>query len=177
MAGLLPLLSAQQAHEWINQKEAILIDVRSLTSYKALHIANSLHATHGDMIPELIISNPTERVILLCQHGDHAAQITSALQQKSIPALESVLFYVLDGGLNAWRNAHLPVVRDTDIAMPIDRQVQIAVGIILLVAGLFSWLFSVDYRDFGHWIGAFDQWRHGLVRLSTACSVIAVEPS
>jgi rhodanese-related sulfurtransferase len=142
MTGLMPLLSPQQANEWISQKEAILIDVRSLTAYKALHIPNSLHAPHTDAIADLIIANPTERVILLCQNGTQAAQITSLLQQKPIPALDSILFYVLDGGLNGWRNAHLPVMRDTDIAMPIDRQMHIAVGIVLIMAGLFSWMFS-----------------------------------
>jgi rhodanese-related sulfurtransferase len=142
MAGLLPLLSAQQAQEWLTQKEAILIDVRSLTAFKALHISQSLHAAHPDAIPDLITENPTERVILLCQNQDQATQITHDLQQKKSAAVESILFYVLDGGLNAWRNAHLPVTRDTDMAMPIDRQMHIMVGLLLCVAALFGWLFS-----------------------------------
>lgn len=142
MSGLLPLLSAQQAHEWLMQKEAILIDMRSLTAFKALHIPHSLHAAHADAIVDLVTAQPTERVILLCAHQGQATDIMSHLHKKSAPALESILFYVLDGGLNGWRNAQLPVARDGGLVMSIERQIYTLVGVLLCMAALFSWLFS-----------------------------------
>lgn len=144
LTGPLPLLSAHQAHEWLTQHEAILIDVRHPTAHQALHIANTLHVPDPDQIPQIITENPTERVILLCQNGNHAKQISAALLLQQNEAMEGVLFYILDGGMNGWRNANLPVVRDSDSAtgLALERQVQITLGVALLVCILFSWMFS-----------------------------------
>lgn len=141
-AGLLPLLSPQQAKEWLDQREAIIIDVRNLTSYKALHIPNSLHVPDSTKIAQSVTEHPTERVILVCQNGGQATQISHMLLMQPTPETAGILFYVLDNGLNGWRNADLPVVRDMDLGMPIDRQVQITLGLALLVSLIFGWLFS-----------------------------------
>jgi rhodanese-related sulfurtransferase len=141
MADLLPLLSAQQTHEWLDHHEAILIDVRGDNAYKALHVPHSLHASDVEHIAALIAAHPTERVILLCQNGNQSTQISQSLQQQAAD-YAGILFYILDGGLNAWRNAGLPVIRDSGAFLPIEQQVEIGLGSVILLGILFSWLFS-----------------------------------
>lgn len=141
MNGLLPLLSAQQTREWLDHHEAILIDVRGDNAYKALHVPHSLHASDAEQITALIATHPTERVILLCQNGNQSAQFSALLQQQAAD-YEGILFYILDGGLNAWRNAGLPVIRDSGAFLPIEQQVEIGLGCAILLGILFSWLFS-----------------------------------
>ena len=58
---------------------------------------------------------------------------------------------VVDGGTQAWADAGLPVERGAHTVLPLDRQVQVAIGSIVLVSVLLSQLVNHVWI----WLSAF----------------------
>lgn len=94
------------AKNWLDQEEALLVDVREPIEYAASHIAGAalhpLQSVHASILP-----NTESKIIIYCQKGIrslHACQLLLAENQ----ALE---LYNLEGGIEAWQEAGLPVQR------------------------------------------------------------------
>jgi rhodanese-related sulfurtransferase len=104
--------------------ELRLLDVRTPGEYLTAHIRGAYNvpldtlAEHG---PE-IRTNVAEPIVLVCQSGQRARRAESALRVAGMPNL-----HVLDGGVNGWINAGLPVVRGA-ARLSLERQVRIAAG-------------------------------------------------
>lgn len=62
--------------------------------------------------------------------------------------------YLLEGGLDAWRRAGLPVVEDRRQPLEIMRQVQIAAGSLVLLGALLGWLVSPLWFGLSAFVGA-----------------------
>ncbi len=104
--------------------ELRLIDVRTPGEYEVLHIRGAYNvpldhlAEHATDL-RAAVSTP---VVLICQSGGRARQAEAALKRAGMPNL-----HVLDGGMNAWLAAGLPVVRGA-ARLSLERQVRIAAG-------------------------------------------------
>jgi len=101
-------LSTLQATQLINQKDAVIIDIRDQAEYARGHILNA------KSIPEKVF---TERraeleklksapIILSCDTGQRASAAAQKLRDMGLTDV-----HVLKGGLNAWREAGLPVTK------------------------------------------------------------------
>ena len=92
----------------INRQKACVIDVRSAEEFAAGHIAKAKNLM-GNQIPaglaglKLDKSNP---VILVCASGQSAAGLISKVKKAGFTEV-----YSLDGGLKAWNDAGLLLVR------------------------------------------------------------------
>ena len=62
--------------------------------------------------------------------------------------------YQLDGGLQAWKRAGLPVITDRKAPLPIMRQVQIAAGSLVLLGILLAVLASPWFMALSAFVGA-----------------------
>lgn len=98
-------IDATIAQAWLNNKDAILIDVREKDEYKAVSIPGSQLIP----LPELHIDkvkNPQgQKVIIHCQSGGRSAKACLMLKQQQ-PEVEC---FNLAGGIIAWREAGLPI--------------------------------------------------------------------
>lgn len=101
-------LSTLQATQMINQKDAVIIDVREQAEFARGHIANAksfpaklLEERRADL--EKLKAAP---VIVSCDTGMRAAAAADKLRSLGVPEV-----YVLAGGVNAWRDAGLPVAK------------------------------------------------------------------
>jgi rhodanese-related sulfurtransferase len=99
-------VSTLQATQMINHKDAVVIDIREQAEYSRGHIANAksfpvkvLDERRAEI--EKLKSHP---VIVSCDTGQRAGAAADKLR-----ALGLADVYVLTGGLNAWREAGLPV--------------------------------------------------------------------
>ena len=99
-------LSTLQATQLINQKDAVIIDIRDQAEYSRGHIANArsypvkvLEERRAEI--ERLKATP---VIVSCDTGQRAGAAAEKLRAFGLPEV-----YVLTGGLNAWRDAGLPV--------------------------------------------------------------------
>ena len=102
-----------------------LLDVRTPLEFESAHIEPALNVpleqldARVDEIPE------QADVVVVCRTGVRATVAAEALTRAGRRAR------VLDGGVNAWRRAKLPL-REGRRRLPVDRQVQLIVGLMVL---------------------------------------------
>ena len=122
-------LSPEDAQRRI-EDGATLIDIRSQKEFTDAHIPGAV------LLPAALID------------ADCTPQIKDGVRTKAAhPAIETAGFTdtaYIDGGLNAWRSAGLPVKAANRNApkLGIQRQVQITVGILLLISTALSFIIS-----------------------------------
>lgn len=108
----------------LSHPEIRLLDVRTAGEYETAHIRGAYNVPldrlgeHGDEIRATV----EEPVVLVCQSGQRARKAEAALQSAGMPNL-----HVLEGGVNGWLAAGLPVVRGAT-RISLERQVRIGAG-------------------------------------------------
>lgn len=102
-----PLVNTLEATLLINQKDAILIDMRDAADFAKGHILNARNVplSQIDAHAESIAKNKQKSLIVYCDTGRQAGSVTAKLRDLGYENAVS-----LSGGLAAWRQAGLPVV-------------------------------------------------------------------
>jgi rhodanese-related sulfurtransferase len=96
-------MNPQQAADLLRTGDAQLVDVREPYEHEAGHIAGSLHI-ELQRLPEEAASLDRERpVIFYCRSGSRSALAADAFAASGYDARN------LDGGLEAWVGAALPI--------------------------------------------------------------------
>ncbi len=124
----LPTITPHKARELIDQG-ALLVDIREADE----HAREKIGAAHHEPLSRLdkvAPGNPAPYVIFHCKSGNRTLTNASRLA-----CATDVDAYILEGGIEAWKKAGLPVVTDTRQPIEIMRQVQIAAGS-MVVAGV-----------------------------------------
>ena len=101
-------IDINNAEEWIEKNNPIIIDLRGNLAYKNGHIANAINIT--DIFFEDLVDNGTpfskeNTVLLVCSIGDKSKKFSSLLNKKGMNV------YGLENGMTAWRENSLPVKR------------------------------------------------------------------
>ena len=101
-----PWVSTLEATMLINQKDALVLDVREPGEFAQGHILNALNVPQtklGERIGEL--GKDTARpIVVYCALGGVAAQASHTLKKAGYAEV-----YPIRGGLNGWLSASLPV--------------------------------------------------------------------
>ncbi len=117
--------------------ECQVIDVREFSEFESERIANaklvplSIFEKHVDEIDH---SKP---VYIICRSGNRAKQAAEKLVIKGFTDI-----HVIDGGMAAWVNADLPIVRGNSNIWSLERQVRFTAGLFVLTGVLLSVLIS-----------------------------------
>jgi rhodanese-related sulfurtransferase len=109
-----------------------VLDVRTAGEYESQHIRGAYNVpleTLGEHGAE-IRAHVDEPIALVCQSGQRARKAEAALKESGLPNL-----HVLDGGMNAWGAAGLPVERAAE-RLTLERQVRVVAGALAAVGGL-----------------------------------------
>ena len=101
-------IDINNAEEWIEKNNPIIIDLRGNLAYKNGHIENAINIT--DIFFEDLVDNGTpfskeNSVLLVCSIGDKSKKFSSLLNKKGMNV------YSLENGMTAWRENSLPVKR------------------------------------------------------------------
>lgn len=102
-------VSTLEATLLINQKDAVLIDIRDAAEFGKGHILNarSVPLAQTDAQMEKLFKNKQKSLIVYCESGRQAPSVTAKLRRGGYENAVS-----LDGGLAAWRQAGLPVAAE-----------------------------------------------------------------
>lgn len=117
------------------QKGALLIDVREPDEHAREHIPGSRLAPLSRIEAQQLPS--AAPLVFLCRSG--ARTSANAGRLSAAAAGEA---YLLEGGLEAWKRAGLPVVVDRRRPLELMRQVQIAAGSLAFAGAVLG--FAVD---------------------------------
>ena len=133
------VVGAQELEELRQNDPAIrLLDVRTAGEFEAMHIYGAYNVpldTLGEHAEE-IRRNVADPVVLVCRSGSRAKKAEEALRGAGMPQL-----HLLDGGVNGWIAAGLPVQSGRK-RMSLERQVRIAAGALAGIGGLLALVVS-----------------------------------
>ncbi len=111
-------------------KQAFVVDVRTPVEFRATHLEESKLRPLVSLDPATVEAEAEGRpIVVICQSG---ARSRVAVQRLEAAGLEDV--GVLEGGIEAWERAGLPVIRGVG-AVSLERQVRIGAGA-LVVTGV-----------------------------------------
>ena len=131
----------------LERNEAIVVDVREPGEFAREHIDGARSFPLSAFDPSRLPRD--RRIVLCCQSG---ARSSRALAQLEAAGLTNVAH--LDGGLAAWKAAHLPVSVDMSQPISIMRQVQITAGSLVLIGAILAALVSPWFILLSGFVGA-----------------------
>jgi rhodanese-related sulfurtransferase len=137
-------LSPADVKRGLDSGEYVLIDVREPDEHARERIPGSKLVPLSKFDPPLVAATarPGQRIVLHCRSGRRSADA-----QRLAASRPDVPFPVLSmaGGIEAWKQAGLPVERDTRAPrLSVMRQVQLVIGSGVLVGSALAWF--VDPR-------------------------------
>ncbi len=99
-------ISPQAAVGLINHSHAVVLDLRSTTAFKAGHIIKAINIPSKELSANKKLNKYLKKdILLVCEPKDNGTSLVNQLQQEGF---EKVKY--LDGGIQAWTAAELPIV-------------------------------------------------------------------
>jgi len=133
-----------------NLHGALLLDVRTPAEYEEAHIEGSvLHPLTGlDVDRVKSLAGSKGGCFVICRSGNRAKQ---AAEMLSSAGVESI--HILDGGMQAWESAGLPVTRGSK-TMSLERQVRIAAGALVFTGAALGYFVNPAWIGLSAFVGA-----------------------
>ena len=143
----LPHISPDKARELI-ARGAVLVDIREADEHARAHIAAARHEPLS-RLGQLDIDKDAVAVIFHCRTGHRTAGHADRLAQST-----GTEAFILDGGIDAWRRAGLPVVENRRQPIEMMRQVQIVAGSLVLTGAVLGTFVHPGFYGLSAFVGA-----------------------
>jgi rhodanese-related sulfurtransferase len=103
-----PSVSPAQLSSLVNRDDAVVLDLRDASDYRAGHIIDSVHMPFGKLSERIAeLERYRDRpVIVVCKMGHHSGAVAKTLREKGFARV-----YRLGGGMLEWQSSQLPTVR------------------------------------------------------------------
>lgn len=98
-----PSVSAQDAHESVSRREAVLLDVRERHEWKAGHAPGSRNVPLSKLHARVAELPADRRYIAVCRTGARSRSATAQLRSAGVDVVN------LKGGMNRWHREGLPL--------------------------------------------------------------------
>lgn len=107
-SGGVPNLTTTEAVNLINRNHALVLDVRGDAEFAGGHIVDAKHIPLDKLTERLneLAKHKDKPILVSCQRGMRSAKACEILRKAEFTQVHN-----LQGGLNAWLEAKLPVVR------------------------------------------------------------------
>jgi rhodanese-related sulfurtransferase len=145
----LKTISPQDAAALVRQG-AVLIDVRDADEHARERIPGARHHALGRIDEQTPVRQGDDILVFHCRSGAR----TAANAGRLAAAADACDAYILEGGLDAWKKAGLPVTLDRRQPIEIMRQVQIAAGSLILLGVLLGFFLAPGFYALAGFVGA-----------------------
>lgn len=129
-----------------------LIDVRSPAEYRECHSSFARNIPLDSLNPHAIIAarkGSTEAPLyIICNSGNRSQMACEKFDAMGYSQIVNV-----EGGIQAWQETGLPVVRGKKI-LSLERQVRISAGTLVLLGALLSWAIHPAFITIPAFVGA-----------------------
>ena len=149
MTATLNKLAPQDVAERLRTGKAVLVDIRDPDEFARNHIAGARSMPLSGWEQAHLAIDPAQDVIFTCRTGMRTGANCDRLAARVIGDA-----FVLDGGVDGWASAGLPVVTDAKAPMEIIRQVQITAGSLVLGGVLMGFAVSPVWFGLSGFVGA-----------------------
>lgn len=132
----LATISPQDAKRLLDEG-AVLVDIREADEHARERIPQARNVALSEMDKADLATSDARIVLFHCKSGmrtlGNADRLAAKVAEQSAERCEA---YVVDGGIDAWRKAGLPVIADKSQPLELMRQVQIVAGAMALLGTL-----------------------------------------
>lgn len=147
----LPTVTPREAQQLIESGAAVLVDIRELDEHRRERIPGARHVPLS-RLEEADLAAASGRVVIFhCRSG---ARTKGNGARLAVKAGENCEAFVVEGGLEAWRKAGLPVAVDRRQPIELQRQVQIGAGGMALGGTVLGLAFSPWFLAIPLFVGA-----------------------
>jgi rhodanese-related sulfurtransferase len=126
-----PEVEPQTLKRWLQAGEAVVVDVREAPHFAAQHLPGAHSRPLSTFDPDTLPKADGQRIVFQCEVGISSQTAGERALDQGILEV-----YNLRGGIQAWRQAGLPVEGSGKGPIPIVRQVHIVAGSFALVGTL-----------------------------------------
>jgi rhodanese-related sulfurtransferase len=130
--------------------EAIeLIDVRTPMEFQEIHVPFARNVPLDQLDPQALMKDRNGRPLyVICRSGNRGQKACEKIQAAGYHHVVNV-----EGGTLAWADCNLPVVRGKKV-ISLQRQVQITVGSLVLLASALAWFVHPAFIALSAFFGA-----------------------
>jgi rhodanese-related sulfurtransferase len=106
--GLLGQLGPQDLVQLINRESAVVVDIRNREAFQDGHIVGSVNILQAELEKDfnLLRKYKDRPIVIVCATGQKSGEIAAKLKKQNFERV-----HVLSGGINAWKNANMPLVK------------------------------------------------------------------
>lgn len=97
-------VNVEEAHQKLDSREAVMIDVRERDEWRAGHVKGARHIPLGDLGARLGEIPRDREVLLFCRSGNRSGRATQFLRAQGYSQARNV-----EGGIIAWTGRGFPV--------------------------------------------------------------------
>jgi rhodanese-related sulfurtransferase len=135
---------------WLENDEAIVIDVREPAEHSAERIKKATLIPLGTINKNKLPETHGKKIVVHCRSGKRSASACMKLLGED-PSLD---IYNLDGGISAWGAAGYEVASSGGFTLPLERQVKLGAGIMILTFSTLGYLYSPAWFFATGFVGA-----------------------
>lgn len=143
-------INATTAKALLDRGDAVLIDVREPDEHARERIEGARLAPLSRFDPVSLVGEGERGKIAVfhCNSGNRTAQAADRLLGAGFTEA-----YQLEGGIQGWKRAGLPVIADRTAPLPIMRQVQIVAGSLVMLSIVLAVLVSPWFMALSAFVG------------------------
>lgn len=146
----LQTVNAKTLKKWLENNEAVLVDVREPAEHASENIPGATLLPLGRINKSVLPTFVGKKLVIHCRKGGRGGSACEKLLAED-PSLE---IYNLQGGIEAWNAAGLTVASSGKPFLPLDRQVQLTIGLLLIAGSMLGTIFSPAWFLLTGFIGA-----------------------
>lgn len=142
-------VKAQEAQALV-AKDVILIDVREPAEFNSCHIPNAKLHPLGSIEASQLAEYGDKTVLIYCQKGMRGQKACEKILQDN----PNTKVLNLVGGIEAWQAAGFATNEGASKILPLDRQVQITIGALVLTFSLLGYFVNTSFIFAAAFMGA-----------------------
>lgn len=142
-------IDAKTLKNWLDNDQAILIDVRQPAEHRSQKIDKAKLIPLDEICKEKLPEIGDKKLVIHCQGGKRSLSACQKLLNENL----GVEIYNLEGGINSWCSSGCNVEVKSNKFIPLDRQVQLTIGILTVFSAFLGFLVNINFLILTIFIG------------------------
>jgi rhodanese-related sulfurtransferase len=140
-------ISAQKLYD--NMQDYVIIDVREPSEYNSEHIVGAVNIPISTLNAEQFTPYQDKQIVIHCGGGRRAKKACEFIRQNT----HVITPIILIDGFRGWKSAGLPIKTNGKKIIPLERQLQIAIGILIFTFSLLGYGVSTTFFTINMFVG------------------------